>query len=562
MRVDVATERPAPGGSAGFEVLGPERRPRGRPDRFELGVLVVFAVVSVWVLGLDVWQVVVHGRVWTGTDGVYIVDQMQYLSWIRSSSHHLLASNMFVLRSTPADYFQPAVVISGGLAALGMAPWLTLLLWKPVAVVLTFFAVREFAYRNLDGLWARRVAIVLALFFGSFTVIYGSFSVIGDLFPGFLSWGYTFGLMALALMTWSLLLYDRARGDGRITWIPGLLGAVASLLHPWHGELLIGTLVVAELLLLPSRRFTRRSGGLAVLTLVLTGLPLLYYMLLGRLDLSWKLAREASKHGFGMWTIMLAIAPLLIPALLAWRGRPASFRAAVNWAWPIAAVFVLVVSATGLSATPLHAFQGITIPLSVLAVQGVQRFSWRRVPYRAVLAAVVVFLFTVPATADELKIGRQLASPTVGNANFIERDERAALDYLEDSRVPGGVLTRSYLGAMVPEKTGRRTWIGDCVWSQPGCYTRSRVAQALFAGTLSPRDSRALVRTSGAAFVLADCSTTADMRKILRPMLLSVHRFGCATVYEVTGSGRPTGPLAESDGDAALRAPRRKQRHG
>ena len=41
---------------------------------------------------------------------------------------------------------------------------------------------------------------------------------------------------------------------------------------------------------------------------------------------------------------------------------------------------MFLVSATGLSATPLHAFQGITLPLAVLAVQGVQRVGWRRLP--------------------------------------------------------------------------------------------------------------------------------------------------------------------------------------
>ena len=92
-------------------------------------------LISLWVLGLDLWQVIVHHRVWTGTDGVYIVDQQQYLSWIRDASNHVLSSNLYVLHPTPHDYFQPAVLISGGLTALGMAPWLSLLLWKPVAVV-------------------------------------------------------------------------------------------------------------------------------------------------------------------------------------------------------------------------------------------------------------------------------------------------------------------------------------------------------------------------------------------------------------------------------------------
>src|SRR5438105_2348822 len=128
MRVEVGTPTLAPRRTAAGPAAG-----RRRIDRFELGVLVAFAAVSLWVLALDLWQVVAHGRVWTGTDGVYIVDQMQYLAWIRSASHHLLASNLFVLRSTPADYFQPAVLISGGLSALGVAPSLSLLIWKPVA---------------------------------------------------------------------------------------------------------------------------------------------------------------------------------------------------------------------------------------------------------------------------------------------------------------------------------------------------------------------------------------------------------------------------------------------
>ncbi|MGH2883880.1 MAG: hypothetical protein ACRDPA_14495, partial [Solirubrobacteraceae bacterium] len=52
-----------------------------RLDRFELSVLFAFAAVSLFVLAIDVGRVVFDGAVWTGTDGVYIVDQMQYLAW-------------------------------------------------------------------------------------------------------------------------------------------------------------------------------------------------------------------------------------------------------------------------------------------------------------------------------------------------------------------------------------------------------------------------------------------------------------------------------------------------
>src|SRR5436305_6982958 len=236
--VPVRAPRPA--------TVAPPRR-RRRIDGFDLAVLGAFGAVSMWVLVLDLWQVVAHGRVWTGTDGFYLVDQMQYLAWIRDASHHVLASNLFVLHSTPSDYFQPAVAISGGLSALGVAPWLSLLLWKPVAVGAAFYAIRNYALRSLTGLWPRRAALVLGLFFGSFSVIYGSFGVVGDLLPGFLSWGYTFGLLAVAALLGALVAYDRARGRPRLAWAPALLGALAGSLHPWQGELLIVIVVCSEL---------------------------------------------------------------------------------------------------------------------------------------------------------------------------------------------------------------------------------------------------------------------------------------------------------------------------
>jgi hypothetical protein len=137
-------------------------------------MLAAFAALSVWVAVLDAWQVAVNHRVWTGTDGVYVVDQLQYLAWIRDASRHGLVSNLFVLHQTPADFLQPTVVISGGLSALGVAPWLLLMLWKPIAVASCFMAVRPYVARSLADRWQRRAALVPALFFGSATVIYGS----------------------------------------------------------------------------------------------------------------------------------------------------------------------------------------------------------------------------------------------------------------------------------------------------------------------------------------------------------------------------------------------------
>lgn len=507
---------------------------RQRLDHFDLSVLVVFSLLSLAVVVFDLWQVVVHGRVWTGTDGVYIVDQMQYVAWIRDASHHFLASNLFVLRSTPHDYFQPSVVISGGLTALGMAPWLSLLLWKPVAVGAFFFGTRAYMRRSLTGVWPRRTALVLALFFGSFTTVYGNFSVLGDLFPGFLTWGYVFAVIALAGMVWSMVCYQDALASGRRRWLPGLLGGVSTLLHPWNGELLIALVVAAEALMwLLDRRLDRRHVELAAFTIGGTAVSLVYFAILGKADLSWKLAQVASKHAWSFWSIAIAVLPLILPALVAYRRRPKTFLDAVTRTWPLAAFAIFVLSGTSIGATPLHSFQGITVPLAVLAVEGLQTLGWARLRHPIVAGAVLVALFTVPTTVDELRIARTLSAPTPNNGNFIKHDENLALNYLAKDPDAGGVMTRSYLGSVVPGKTGRHTYVGDCLWSEPGCYVLTANAKTLFQGSMTPAAAQNLVLSSNARFVLADCQTTADLNKLLGPIIRSVHGFGCATVYEV-----------------------------
>ena len=552
-------------------------------DRLELGLLAAFAAVSVWVLGLDLVQMVVHGRVWTGTDGIYITDQMQYLGWIESASHHLLVSNMFVLRHTPADYFQPAVAISGVLVAVGIPASLSLLLWKPVGVLWLFAAVRLFARRALPdaGRAAWLIVIALTLFYGSFSDVYGQLGVVGDLFPGFLSWGYPFALLGIAAAVSALLGYDRARRDGRVAWAPGLLGAFAGLVHPWQGEVLVLTIIIGEVVFgglrgrrpASARPWWRAAVAspalrLAVVTVAVSAAPLLYYGALDRFDLSWNLGRQASKHAFPAVAIGLALAPLALVALLGYLGRTRDALHAAVRAWPLAVLVVYLQSGSAAGATPLHAFDGITLPLSVLAVDGVlrlRRLGRGHVPTPPLSArlsgaagrwavAGAVLVATVPATIYEMENARASVRPVAGNPNFITTDERAALQFLRDDPTPGGVLTRFYLGATVPGRTGRHTYTGDCIWSEPDCKGRSDHSRALLMGELTPVQAAALVRGSGARFVLSDCQDDSDLTQDLQPILVGVHRFGCATVYEVAatvdgssgGAVASSGALAES----------------
>jgi hypothetical protein len=259
---------------------------------------------------------------------------------------------------------------------------------------------------------------------------------------------------------------------------------------------------------------------------------LAYLAILGRADLSWRLARDASHHSFPLASIVLALAPLLLAAALAYHGRPRDFMAAATRTWPIAAFVVYLVSATSISATPLHAFAGVTIPLAVLGVEGVRRAGWRRVPGHVALGALAIAIGTIPATVYEMSIAPDYMAPDRANANFVSPDMRRALEYLDSNRAPGGVLTRAYLGVIVPAETGRRTYVGGCQWSQPNCEGRVIGARKLFAGSLTPVAARAFVLGSGARFVLGGCDWGGNLG-VLAPITLSVHSFGCASVYEV-----------------------------
>ena len=92
---------------------------------------------------------------------------------------------------------------------------------------------------------------------------------------------------------------------------------------------------------------------------------------------------------------------------------------------------------------------------------------------------------------------------------------------------------RFYLGEVIPAQTGRSTFVGDCLWSQPGCMSRAITAEQFFNGGFDPDAARALVTATGARFVLADCKVDRDLVRTLAPLMVSVRRFGCASVYEL-----------------------------
>jgi hypothetical protein len=94
------------------------------------------------------------------------------------------------------------------------------------------------------------------------------------------------------------------------------------------------------------------------------------------------------------------------------------------------------------------------------------------------------------------------------------------------------VLTPVYMGLLVPAYTGRETWVGAGSWT-PNFAARQHQAEDLFGGRLRPAQARALVRRSGAHFLLSDCHDRADIARTVAAFTDPPRRYGCATVWRV-----------------------------
>jgi hypothetical protein len=226
--------------------------------------------------------------------------------------------------------------------------------------------------------------------------------------------------------------------------------------------------------------------------------------------------------------------------------RPAGFLALSARVWlPVALILFEFSERAG--SGPTHALLGVTVPLGVLSVEGVRSLPWARVLAWArglpgaragslaalaarVLAVAAILVLSVPGTVFMLKYAQAHTEPKTGRSTFITPGENAALSYLSSDPRGGGVMTRFYLGMVVPPLTGRQSYVGNCYWSEPNCDYRQEMSERLLTGRLPPARARAFVRESGARFVLGDCRSK-NLTVTLAPMLAEVRRFSCATVY-------------------------------
>jgi hypothetical protein len=399
------------------------------------------------------------------------------------------------------------------------------LLWKPVAVIVVFVGFRAYVWSFLTGTWQRLTALAIGLFF---------ISPVGEIVgsPAVTLWGNLPAALSAGFMPLFLLGVERiARGRGHdARWrrsdvlLVCACGAAASWLHPWQGEVLL--VIVAGALALGPERL--RHARLLLIPALAVLAPLLYYYVLSRADPAWNYAQHINEHigHLEEGQLVVGLAPIVVPALAGLRGQWDDLQERMLVLWLPAALAVYFFLSPSF---PKHAFLGIGLPLAILAVRALDRVK-RHAVRSTTLAALAVVLI-VPGTVRAVRLLRDLVH--AGTQPFyLQHGEDRALSSLAKVREPGAVLPTPYLGSLVPARTGRHTWIGHPSWTRDFA-ARSSAADALFSGRASEQRARALLRTSRVTFVLDDCGRHAASLRVMKPIALSIRRFGCATVYRV-----------------------------
>jgi len=541
--MDAAVVSPRPPGDA------PPQPPRDgaappRPVLFGLDRVELFSLVALIGTAFVVLAALLtKGRPLSGADGMLAGDQLQYLAWIRDASQHVLIGNRFDLAPGPRSFLHPGFAISGGLHALGLSVPLAYLVWKPVAIAAIFVGCLRYVRRLVPAGGQRHAALVLVLFAVMPAVWIGWWSglaegpdkyrldfISGEMWTGQYLWGYLMTAIAVALMPLTLLAYEQRR----LGWV--VAGALlVSWLQPWQGATL-GLIVAGVDGWRWLARRERPPLGLFTAFAVALVVPAIYYFLLSKLDPAWALAGQANQAGafpewkWRWWMVLAVLAPLALPAALAYRLPAPTWQDQAVRVWPLAALAVyLALDVLPVGTFPYHSFQGLTIPLAVLAVLGA-RTVWRRPGRVAVVALLLVM--TVPGFAHKLEISVN-SIRSAGDPFWIFPDEHRALDFIESHPRPGGVISPTYAGYMIPYTTGRESYIGQFSWT-PDWKVRQKLVDGMADGSITGARARRIVRDSHAKFVFVDCRPRlADLEPSLRPLLERTVRFGCASVYVV-----------------------------
>jgi hypothetical protein len=370
----------------------------------------------------------------------------------------------------------------------------------------------------------------------------------GEMWTGQYLWGYlptaiavfSLPLVLLGLERWRIRASADAKHNVRLLML-SLASLLITWLQPWQGGELLAIVWAVELWRWRRRREPiRPSVRLLAALSVSVAIPAVYYFLLGRYDPGWKLASEVNAAGahdiwsWPWWAIALCVLPLAAPAVLAYR-RDRSVTKVYDWQqlavrfWPFA---VLLVYLAPLGTFPYHSFQGLQLPLAILAVIGA-RAAWGNRSWRPAVVITILLLMIVPGTVHKADVFRNSVN-AAGDPYYILDDERAILDILAEDPRPGGVLGPTYAMFMIPPFTGREAYSGPFSWTPDWTY-RALNSNRLFEGQLTGEKARKFVISTRARWIFVDCRPLdrRSLEESIAPLVVKTIRRGCATLFEL-----------------------------
>ena len=208
-------------------------------------------------------RVALRGGHLAGGDGFLVLDQMQYLNWLRQAGEHVLIANLYDLAPGPRSFLHPGLLVSGALHALGLGMTAAYLVWKPVAVLALWAGALAWAGRFLRRRGGPRLAAAaLALLFASpvaalvgWTGLGGERTrfhfdfLCGELTPTTTSGATSSPRSRSGCCRSALLAHERGR-----TALAAAAGLLIAWLQPWQGATYLLVLLGAEAVVWRRRR--------------------------------------------------------------------------------------------------------------------------------------------------------------------------------------------------------------------------------------------------------------------------------------------------------------------
>lgn len=518
------------------------RHPRTLPCALVAVAVVVLLVAFAPFVFIAV-QAMVHHRVVLGVDSFSPEDDLQYLAWVRDA-HNGLIRNLYGGVAGQPLFVHPIWSPSGWIqAASGISDVAIMAFWTLIAALVLFAGTAWLVARHISAARprARIVAVVLALFGGlTPAILLISLMVPGnapahvllaanDLVPAAALWGYAPMAIAVGLMPFVVEGISRSldgRAGRREQIGVAALALLVAWLHPWQGETLFavagGLLGWRAYELWDARR--RRDGNREdarpalwscfrgpLLVAAAAAIPLLYYLVLSRVDKGWAVAQQNDNVSLSEPLALTAVAPLAAIALLAgWRSRrDPAVRGLLLW--PIATLLVVAVTRSGQN----RALAGLALPVVVLVVR-----SWpasiRRPRWIVATAAAFAFV-AVPLAVFVVDSVQNLDSaPMAAIAEPTHSNVRAA----EIAAVASGglpIVSAPALGAAIPVFADASSWLGQSNWT-PDYDGRVLRATLMFLATPTTATERSALGALKTRALVQPCGFGHPVDRALAPL--------------------------------------------